>query len=259
MTVTGAEASDDFHDVHFEMEYSGHNISATDRVWVTVVGIVWMPLGQATSLSRFTVGRVYVPTMYGGQLLISGSSSSLYYMGALSTPDKYGVAIAIVKGQATATETGNPCTRSVPAGEFRCYYVWTDAPASLTAQFSQQRTDLPVPWSCTYYPLADEGRTNLYDPGGPLAKYDQAYGTISVDVEKTYGGYMYRHYYAESPLDESDAESTVHYDFNEDGWIVPDTPAGFWNDVYLLLGGGVHLPSGATSVHCSTRGYPQLV
>jgi len=263
--VSGKEASDAFGDVQFHLEYSGHNITATDDLNMTVLEIVWMPLGEATALTRFKVGRVYVPTKYGGTLTLTGSGSKLYYRGDENPPDNYPGAIQIVKRELAPTQTGNPCTRTVPYDEFRWYYVAVDAQASITATFSQARTDLNVPWDCSFYPFSGASSPNLCATGGPLARYDQACGTTSVEVEKTYPNYMFKHYYpanhSGSPdrLLEVDAESTVGYDFNGSGQITADIAWDFWNAAwdYWVGYGGLIPPdqSTASSVDVSWWGH----
>lgn len=235
VTVLGNAASEDFHDVHFEMQYAGHNISSTDRVGETVVEIVWMPLGKPTALTRFKVGRFYVPTVYGGTLTLAGSTSNLYYLGEIQPVDDYSTAIQIVKRERAVTAAGNPCTHLAPYNEFRWFYVGADASVSLTPGLTQamnlesEQSIHWQPWQCSYYPMSESPAVNLYSPDGPLDKYDGEFSSHSRNVEMWGFGYSFKHRYPGTHLLEADAETTVDYDFNLSGSIESDVRYDFWN------------------------------
>ena len=219
-------ASTNPRDQQFHLTYSGHDTTSVDNLNMTVVGIVWMPLGEATSLTRYRVGRVYVPTKYGGVLKLDGSGSKLYPVGDLMWHyADWAKAIQIAKGELTPTESGDPCTRDVPRDEFRWYYVSVDHDASLAASFKQCNV-LPEPWACPWYPYAEALGGNLYVAGGPLAKYDEAFsvgGSSALDHEKRNWCYLNGHYLKGVKVEpeylvklfENDAERSIGYDIDD--------------------------------------------
>jgi hypothetical protein len=181
------------------------------RLDITIdITILKIPLGGKANLSKYVLGKVYEPTKWGGKLSV-GVGASLYYTdGSDLTPE---VAWKIIKGDLTALS--NPY--EVPENKHKWYYVHLDAtsPTEVSATFTQEGEANKSPWTCPWYPMADDMSTNnLYEDGGALAKYDQAFGTTSCLIEKLNWLNEGGHFLAKQTIIESDAERTVGYDYD---------------------------------------------
>jgi len=204
---------------------------------IVVIDMEKLPLGGGTNLSKYIIGKVYVPTKWGGTLTVSGASLSLYYTdGSDLTCD---TAIQIAGGELTPVATGNPCEYDVPEDDFKWYYIHAGSaenPTAISNTFTQSKTVTKSPWNCYWYPMSEEQSPNLYDADGCLDKYDTAYTSGARDRERENWYFDDGHYIAQNTVEEDDAERTWGYDIDnadEDndvwtGWDA-DCEYDFWH------------------------------
>ncbi len=182
------------------------------------VKIVKLPLGGIADLAQRIVGKVYVPTKWGGEMTLSGTNVQLYYTDGSDLD--IDTAVKIVKGELDAKRVanGNPCTYTAPKDKFRWYYVKVTAGSAtaVASTFKQSKTVSKAPWACpSWYPFAAEWTVpHMYDADGGLEKYDRAYGKNSLGREKR-NVYVVGHFCAKKTLREQDAELTWGYDFDD--------------------------------------------
>lgn len=162
------------------------DLGATSSVNINVsvaplisVDIQKMPLGGGTDLSDAQIAKLYVPSRYGGSLTISGASMEVVYTdGADPTP---GLAAQVFLGNlpSAVVAQGDPCSYSVPEGSPGWYYIRLTPRGSATLQNSYVEDGEASyrPWNGWWWPFLPSRGPTLYDPGGPLDKYDQVYGT----------------------------------------------------------------------------------
>jgi hypothetical protein len=217
-------------------------------LYVTIIKVDKVPLGGSANLSTFIIGKVYVPTKWGGDLKLSGSNVELFYTDGSDLDCD--TAIKIFKGELNANRVaqGSPCSYTVPADKHKWYYAKITAASAtaISATFKQSASAGTRPWNFYWWAskgdyirepdaggngtanstkLAgsddvqvvasggavaagadiircgndgdlqsaespdDEKRTltNLFDPGGALAKYDTACGTTAKAWEAANG------------------------------------------------------------------------
>ncbi|MEI7902763.1 MAG: hypothetical protein WCK89_21155, partial [bacterium] len=155
-----------------------------DTAEVNVIKVEKISLGGSTNLSKFIIGKVYVPTKWGGELKLTGSNVQLFYTdGSILDGD---TAIKIVKGELDTMRVaqGNPCVYEVPDYKHKWYYMKTSAAAgaSVAAGFVEWGEAETTPWNGWYWPLLNTRNPNLYEETGgntPLKDYDTVYGTNS--------------------------------------------------------------------------------
>jgi hypothetical protein len=236
--VEGDEVSGGLHDVQFDLSYTKGASTVTDTVKLTVVGIEKLPLGGYASLSSFVIGKVYIPTKYGGVLSISPSACKLYYTDGSDLSIETALAIAKGSFEDKALTPDEPGVWTIPKDRFKWHYVKmsSDTIGYAADAFLQSARASKSPWNCPWYPISDERAPNLYDADGCLDKYDRAYDTHARHMEKRSFVFVGGHYVAQNALLESDAERTVGYDIdNADGdgdvWTGwdPNVPYDFWN------------------------------
>lgn len=220
---------------------TGHEIS------IHVINQAKIPLGGSAPLSKYFVGKVYVPTRYGGTLkLTAGTNVELFYTDGANLDYNCDMVLAIVKGEADFYKVaeGNPCQYSETSEKWRWYYVRVDttSPVSVSSEFTQSKTVTKSPWPLWWFPYADEDslgtdQENLYDPGHCLDLYDTAYSTNSMDREKLcWYSNGFGHFIAKPVVKECDAEITWGRDLNDadgdgdwsTGWD-PGYTMDFWN------------------------------
>ncbi len=192
-----------------------HGGAAEDTLAVYSVDFQKIPLGGSLNLNPSTLGTVYIPTKWGGQLTLEGGNVELFYTdGSAMT---WALASQVVSGSMSPVAQGNPCSYAVPKDKFGWYYVKTTSHTSVSAKFEQSKKVTKEPWKCPMFPMSDEQAPNFYDIGGCLDKYDTAYGKSSKAIEYTnimFGG----GFCAKDTLIELDAERTLGVDLmNEDG------------------------------------------
>jgi len=163
-------------------------VSAT----INVIKVEKIPLGGSANLSKFKIGKVYVPTKWGGELKLSGVNVELFYTDGADLDDD--TAIQIAKGELDANRVaqGSPCVYEVPDYKHKWYYVKTSAAAgtSVLAGFIEWGEADVIPWNGWYWPLLNTRNPNLYDDSGgntPLKDYDTIYGTNERAAEEANG------------------------------------------------------------------------
>lgn len=230
--------------------YATELTNCYDTCATTVFKIEKIPLGGTNSLSKYIMGKVYVPTKWGGNLKLSGGSVGLYYTDGTNLDDN--TAIQMFKGEMETNRIaqGNPIEYTASTNQFKWFYVKSSSsvPTAIVANFEQSKTVSKSPWSCYWYPFSDEQdqpSPNLYDLGGCLNKYDLAFETSSTnrDMINSWVDLYDGHYVAKNTLKESDAERTWGYDMdNADsdtnvwtGWET-NFACDFWNSAITNWG-----------------------
>lgn len=207
-----ADKATDSNGENVVLKWTGNNsLNVNDTVKVKVKNIiaVKIPLGKNVELNKYKVGKIYVPTKWGGQLQVS--DGTLYYTDGSDLSQQ--TIRKIVKGELTALT--NPYT--VPENKHGWYYAYKNStdPINVSNNFVQSAQADKQPWNCPWYPMADDMSTNnLYETGGALDKYDQAFGTTSCLIEKRNWLMEGGHFFAKQTIIESDAERTVGYDYD---------------------------------------------
>jgi hypothetical protein len=175
----------------FDTAEAVQSLSARVR---TDAGIAKIPLGGSAGLSDCIVGKVYVPTRWGGTLTLSGGNVELFYTdGSDLTLDT--AALILTGGlDPNIVAQGNPCEYSVTQDN-GWFYVKAAASATISAAFLEDGAASVTPWNGWYWPRLDSVNPNLYDSTGsytPLKKYDMVYGTSTRAKElATFSGGVY--------------------------------------------------------------------
>jgi hypothetical protein len=142
-----------------------------------------IPLGWSAGLSGQDIGKVYIPSGYGGQLTLGGANVQLIYTDGsdlgpetVSRLSNGGLAGSVVA-------EGNPCSYAVPQGKSGWYYVRMaqNGSGTITSSFVESGQASYRPWNGWWWAWNPSGGPTLYDAGGPLAKYDQVCGTKAQD------------------------------------------------------------------------------
>jgi len=161
--------------------YLSQGACETVPVTVNVVGIVKIPLGDSATLQPFTVGKLFLPSKYGGSNTLSGANVELYYTDGSDLDVTK--ASQLIQGQLATSMVaqGNPCIYQVPNDASGWYYVKTTSPGTVTvtSDFWETGQAATKPWNGWYWPTSSNVPPNLYSSGGPLDKYDQVYGTAT--------------------------------------------------------------------------------
>jgi hypothetical protein len=160
--------------------------------WFTVVGQQKIALGGSASLSKYIIGKVYVPTKYGGALGLSGASAELFYTDGSDLTDTKIVQIYNDQLDSYIVASGSPCNYNVPNDKKGWYYVkiTNTSATSITAGFEESGQATNTPWNSWFWPRLDSptSRAVLYDSSGtytPLKKYDTVYSTTNRATEET--------------------------------------------------------------------------
>lgn len=137
------------------------------------------PLGRSTSLGGQVVGKVYVPSRYGGQLTLSGSNIQLFYTDGSDLQSSVAAQIYTGGLSGSVVAQGNPCSYTVPLGKPGWYYIrpMGSTPATVASSFEEDGQASYRPWNGWWWPWNTSQGPTLYDFGGPLDKYDHVYGT----------------------------------------------------------------------------------
>lgn len=124
---------------------------------VTVVKVEKIPLGDSANLSKFIIGKVYVPTKWGGDLELAGSNIELFYTDGSDLDCD--IAIKIYNGQLDSNRVaqGSPCTYTVPQDKHKWYYakITNTSATAISATFKQFASATPRPWN--FYWWASKG------------------------------------------------------------------------------------------------------
>jgi hypothetical protein len=145
-----------------------------------------IPLGGSANLSKYIIGKIYVPTKYGGTLTFTGEADpdyiQLFYTdGSDLTNDN--ATLSLVSDNIVSPDT--PGVYTIPEDQYGWYYVTITETTStgITNEFIQTGQASTRPWNGWYWPTLGTENPNLYDSGGPLDKYDQVYGLSSQNWE----------------------------------------------------------------------------
>ena len=181
--VEGLATSSSFADVEFRLSYENAEAGVaagamTDKVRFSVIGIQKNPLGSGTTLSGFVVGKVYVPSRYGGMLKLTGDVQLFYTDGADLQPST-AVQIAQDNLNSALVAQGNPCSYAVPNGRWGWFYIKRrqTSPGTVTSSFTETGKAARRPWNGWWWPTLDSVNPNAYDNGYALDKFDRVYGT----------------------------------------------------------------------------------
>ncbi|MCG2680494.1 MAG: hypothetical protein L6455_11105, partial [Kiritimatiellae bacterium] len=147
---------------------------------VLIGGIRKIPLGESTNLVKGIIGKVYIPTKWGGSNTLFGANIELFYAdGADLDPQ---TAIEITNGELDGNRVaqGNPCEYEIPSLNFGWYYVkiTNESDQTISSTF-YEHGEVTRPWQGYYWSLDSNTPPNLYQDGYALDKYDQVYGTTS--------------------------------------------------------------------------------
>ena len=159
-----------------------------------VLAIRKIPLGRAAPLTKYVIGKLYVPTKWGGSNTLYGADIQLFYTNGSNLT--WDVAAKIFNGQLDANRVaqGNPCKYTVPENQAGWYYVKITNFAAMTVSNIYIESGLTAsrPWNGWYWPTLDSVNPNLYDTGGsytPLLDYDAVYGaTTHIAEAANYSG-----------------------------------------------------------------------
>ncbi len=169
--------------------YSVHSIFLNPTYALTVINVESIPIGKSANLSQTTLGKIYVPTKWGGSLELSGSEVQLFYTDGSDLNDT--TVVKIINGELDSSRIaqGSPCQYDVPENQHGWYYVKI-IEASLTeisSDFRQVASANTRPWNGWYWPKLDSENPNLYDSTGaytPLKDYDTVYGSTTRATEE---------------------------------------------------------------------------
>jgi hypothetical protein len=196
----------------------------------TVGGVCKIPLGGSAKVGGPLLGKLYVPTKYGGKLDIRGHGPiKLFYTDGQDIDHL--TVVAIKTGSITPVAEGAPPfiyevpgpSGDPPETKYGWYYVrhMVATPAEVSNAFEQSKTTSKQPWNSWWYPMAqDVVGPKLYDEDGPLRKYDLAYGSTSWDVEKAH------HFYPSSTHESMDVSWFGHCGDASASIVCEDEPLG---------------------------------
>ena len=196
---------------------------------VHIIKIDQIPLGGSTNLNKLIIGKVYVPTKWGGELTLSGGNVELFYTNGDDLD--YDTAIKIFKGELDTSRVaqGTPCLHTVLENKPGWYYVKvaTTSTTAISATFTQKGEAETTPWNGWYWPFVDGAGPNLYSETGsytPLKDYDAVYGTTARAAEEAFSsgytdtseGHCWGWMLASIALPQPAATTTNGIVFNED-------------------------------------------
>jgi len=152
--------------------------------------VLRIPLGRSRKLSmaRVTVGKIYVPTRYGGRLTVQTTAGKLqlfYKNGQDMDP----VTLEDIKGGQYAITSPSPLVSyDVPKDKHGWYFVRVieTSGSDVSNEFMQEAQAQQRPWNGWYCPTEPNTNPNIYEEEGsfvPLKKYDQLYGTRTREWE----------------------------------------------------------------------------
>ncbi|MBN1975280.1 MAG: hypothetical protein JW787_16675 [Sedimentisphaerales bacterium] len=174
----------------YKIEVEG-GTSSEDIDVIAYSNIVKIPLGSSANLSKYIIGKIYVPTKYGGTLTLTGSNNiKLFYVDG-SDLNSNNVTESLLDYNIITPDS--PGVYTIPGSYYGWYYVIIDDASSteISNMFTQNGQATTRPWNGWYWPTLNSINPNNYDNGGPLDKYDQACGNTDAQAtEKAnhYGG-----------------------------------------------------------------------
>jgi hypothetical protein len=179
MYVKGINASSSIGDVGLKLSYKIGTATFDDSVKLTVIDISKIPLGSSANLSPCVIGKIYIPSKYGGILTLIGGNVKLYYTDGSNLG--YSTAFSILNGELEANlkAQGSPCTYTVPVNKHGWYYVKASSSCAILSIFREIGQAATRPWNGWYWPC-EPSLINLYETSGsytPLKDYDTVYGT----------------------------------------------------------------------------------
>ena len=129
-----------------------------------------IPLGGSQTASSPGCFKVYVPSKWGGKLLVGATTGTV---SSLKAPD----GTAYVSGAETGTEKHG----------WYLFAVTGSTSYTVSNTFVEDGTTVTVPWNFWYFPFLPGGSLRMYDTPGPYTKFDTKFslGTASFDWENT--------------------------------------------------------------------------
>jgi hypothetical protein len=163
----------------------------SDSEDMNVIDVQKIPLGGSANLTKWIIGKLYVPTKWGGKITLSGSNIELFYTDG-SDLDCETTGKKIFKGELDAKRVAQekPINYEVPENKHGWYYVkiTNRNQTAISSTFVQEGEAGTTPWNGWYWPKLDTVNPNLYDKTGlytPLKDYDSVYTTTERTTEKT--------------------------------------------------------------------------
>ena len=146
--------------------------------------IVKIPLGGTAVLPEMAVGKVYIPTRFGGTLSLSGGDLELYYSSGVDLTDGAAELIAHGEYNSYLVESGSPCNREIPLDEYGWYYVRArSAPSTaITALFMQTAESPERPWNFYWWPYKCDYIYEIKSGGNGVADSTAVSGSDDVQV-----------------------------------------------------------------------------
>jgi alpha-tubulin suppressor-like RCC1 family protein len=155
----------------------------------SLLSVEKIPLGGSANLSKFVIGKIYVPSKWGGELMLSGANMELFFTDGADL--NAATLSKIYKGELSANRVaqGVLCNYQVPVDKQGWYYVKIQdtESKSIWGGFVQRGAAAATPWNGWYWPSLDTQNPNLYDDTGsytPLKDYDTVYATSERTAEK---------------------------------------------------------------------------
>ena len=154
------------------------------------VSIQKNPLGQSTGFTGSVVGKVYVPSRYGGRLTVSGAGVQLIYTNGADLQPVTAQQVYQGDLSGSVVAQGNPCVYTMPSGRPGWYYIrFTQAtPVTISSAFVEAGEADYRPWNGWWWPFATSSGPTLYNFNGPLDKYDRVWGTTARSREQLVQG-----------------------------------------------------------------------
>lgn len=155
--------------------------------------IIKIPLGDKRTFSKAktAIGKIYVPTKWGGTLSIKTSAGTvqLFYNNGKDIDDT--IKMQIMAGQHLIQSAAGKLSYTIPDNKRGWYYVRVrnTQTANVSNTFTQQGQATDRPWNGWYCPTEPNSNHNLYENSGiftPLKKYDAKYSTTTRIWESTY-------------------------------------------------------------------------
>jgi hypothetical protein len=166
--------------------------STTINRIVPPVLIVKIPLGGSRTVSKAktTIGKIYIPTKWGGTLSIKASAGTvqLFYNNGKDIDNT--IEKQVMAGQHLIKSAAGTLNYAVPDNKHGWYYVRVRSTqsANVSNTFTQEGQATDRPWNGWYCPTEPNTNPNLYENSGvftPLKKYDAKFGTSTRTWEAT--------------------------------------------------------------------------
>lgn len=183
-------------------ETGGLKAQRINLLTLDLIAVEKIPLGNTKNFSvpSFTIGKIYVPTKWGGKLSIkvtpsSGTANliSLYYNSGNDIDDSMKKKIMTNQSPVATVNNANELNNYVIATDKHGWYfvrVKVSGAADIANTFIQIAETTDRPWNGWYCPIEPNTNPNLYETAAtwnfsPLKKYDAKYSTSTRNWEET--------------------------------------------------------------------------